>query len=164
MARKRVLTILLILNLLFIWGNSLLPREVSGRLSDRVMDVMNAAAEKLGLGPEFFTFLTDEDGDGEPDRTSHLVRKLAHLTEFACLGVLLRLLNDGREGAAARSALYAAMTAASDEALQLLSHRGSQLRDVLLDCAGAALGILLAGAVRRLRRGSGSEGGEDPSV
>ena len=49
-----------------------------------------------------------------------------------------------------------------DEALQLLSHRGSQLRDVLLDCAGAALGILLAGAVRRIRRGS--EGVEDPPV
>ena len=47
MARKRILILCLILNLLFIWGNSLLPREVSARLSDRVMDVMNVAAEKL---------------------------------------------------------------------------------------------------------------------
>ncbi|MBR3544461.1 MAG: VanZ family protein, partial [Oscillospiraceae bacterium] len=89
-------------------------------------------------GPDFFTFHTDEDGDGEPDRTSLLVRKLAHITEFACLGALLRLLTDEREGAAALSALYAAGAAVSDEALQLLSHRGAQLRDVLLDCAGAA--------------------------
>ena len=164
MARKRILILCLILNLLFIWGNSLLRREVSARLSDRVMDVMNAAAEKLGLGPDFFTFHTDEDGDGEPDRTSLLVRKLAHITEFACLGALLRLLTDEREGAAALSALYAAGTAASDEALQLLSHRGAQLRDVLLDCAGAALGIFLVAAVRRARRGSASERGENPPV
>ena len=158
MARKRILILCLILNLLFIWGNSLLPREVSARLSDRVMDVMNAAAEKLGLGPDFFTFHTDEDGDGEPDRTSLLVRKLARL------GALFRLLTDEREGAAALSAMYAAGTAASDEALQLLSHRGAQLRDVLLDCAGAALGIFLVAAVRRARRGSASERGENPPV
>lgn len=164
MVRKRVLLLCLILNLLFIWGNSLLPREMSGNLSDRVMDVMNTAAEKLGLGPDFFTFLTDEDGDGEPDRTSLFVRKLAHLAEFACLGVLLRLLNDSTEKAAARSLLFAVMTAASDEALQLLSDRGSQFRDVLLDCAGAALGILLIEAVRRKRRGNGSESGERPAV
>ena len=163
MARKRILILCLILNLLFIWGNSLLPREVSARLSDRV-NVMNAAAEKLGLGPDFFTFHTDEDGDGEPDRTSLLVRKIAHLTEFACLGALLRLLTDERKGASALCALYAAGTAASDEALQLLSHRGAQLRDVLLDCAGAGLGILLIAAVRRARGGNASESGEDPPV
>ena len=48
--KKRTNTILLILTLAFIWGNSMLSGEVSGAISDGVMSIMNAAAEKLGLG------------------------------------------------------------------------------------------------------------------
>ena len=152
MDRKTLITILLVLTLAFIWGNSLLPTEVSGAISDRVMEYMNAAAEALGLGSDFFTLMADQDGDGVAEPTSRLVRKMAHVTEFAALGALLwlRLAGAKRRGPRAFALGFAA--AAADETLQLFSHRGSQLRDVLLDSCGVALGLLIVCAAARLRQ------------
>ena len=143
--KKRTNTILLILTLAFIWGNSMLSGEVSGAISDGVMSIMNAAAEKLGLGEDFFTFMYDEDGDGVSDPTSHIVRKMAHVTEFAVLGALLylRLENSGL-GRAAEAFGLGAAAGAADELIQFFFDRGSQFRDVCLDAGGVLLGIGLA--------------------
>ena len=70
MKRKRILTVLIVLALVFIWGNSLVSRELSGKISDDILFFLNAAAEKVGLGPDAFTYMTDEDGDGV-DEPSH---------------------------------------------------------------------------------------------
>ena len=153
--RKRVLTILIILLLAFIWGNSTLSRETSGMISDTVMGWMNRAAAALGLGDEFFTVMVDLDDDGDLDASSHIVRKIAHVTEFALLGALLwfRL-----EGAGWKRALTAfgltAAAAGTDELIQLFFDRGSQLRDVFIDSGGAVLGISMAAlfAARRKKR------------
>ena len=153
MRHRRLLTILIILNLLFIWGNSLLSRDVSGDISDRVMEVMNLAAEKLGLGKDFFTILLDLDGDGIPERSSRLVRKMAHLTEFACLGALLVLRLEDRGRRVMKAFAFCVATAVSDELLQILSHRGSQIRDVLLDSIGAVIGIAISAALAGHRNG-----------
>ena len=76
MKRKRILTVLIVLALVFIWGNSLVSRELSGKISDDILFFLNAAAEKVGLGPDAFTYMTDEDGDGVAEQpTSHLIRK-----------------------------------------------------------------------------------------
>ena len=87
MKRKRILTVLIVLALVFIWGNSLVSRELSGKISDDILFFLNAAAEKVGLGPDAFTYMTDEDGDGVAEQpTSHLVRKAAHVTaSMRCL-------------------------------------------------------------------------------
>ena len=86
MKRKRILTVLIVLALVFIWGNSLVSRELSGKISDDILFFLNAAAEKVGLGPDAFTYMTDEDGDGVAEQpTSHLIRKAAHVTEYAVL-------------------------------------------------------------------------------
>ncbi len=71
--RLRLCAVLLICNLAFIWGNSLLPGEVSGAFSDWVKSILAGLFE---MGPD--------DGSG-----GHLLRKLAHFTEFAALGALL---------------------------------------------------------------------------
>ena len=47
MKRKRILTALIVLALVFIWGNSLVSGELSGKISDNILLFMNAAAEKL---------------------------------------------------------------------------------------------------------------------
>ena len=44
MKRKRILTALIVLALVFIWGNSLVSGELSGRISDNILLFMNAAA------------------------------------------------------------------------------------------------------------------------
>lgn len=144
MKHKKILTILLILNLLFIWGNSLLPGETSDRMSNTVMDVLNRAAEIVGLGEDFFTLLLDLDGDGVMERSSHIVRKLAHVTEFACLGTILWLFLRGRENRGVKAFALGVLTAAMDETLQIVSHRGNQLRDVAIDSFGVALGLCFA--------------------
>ncbi len=155
--KKRVLTVLLICMLVFIWGNSLLPGDLSGRISDGVMDIMNRAAAQLGLGEDWFTYMYDQDGDGVEEPTSHIVRKIAHVTEFLVFAVLvwLRLESQGVKRAAT-ALLCGALTGGIDEMLQLFSHRGSLFSDVLIDSAGAAAGVLLAvtvDAVRRKRKG-----------
>ena len=92
MKRKRILTVLIVLALVFIWGNSLVSRELSGKISDDILFFLNAAAEKVGLGPDAFTYMTDEDGDGVAEQpTSHLIRKAAHVTEYAVFAALLFL-------------------------------------------------------------------------
>ena len=50
MKRKRILTVLIVLALVFIWGNSLVSRELSGKISDDILFFLNAAAERSGSG------------------------------------------------------------------------------------------------------------------
>ena len=147
--KQKTVTILLILTLAFIWGNSLLSRELSGAISDGIMEVMNAAAEKLGLGPDFFTFMADVDGDGTEEPTSHIVRKMAHVTEFTVLGALVWLKLSGKEKRFLLSVCLGTAAGAVDETLQIFSHRGSQVKDVLID----GLGVLLGAALMRLAAG-----------
>lgn len=150
--KKRIVTILLLLTLAFIWGNSLLSRELSGAISDNLMAVMNAAAEKLGLGENFFTYMSDQDGDGTEEPTSHLVRKMAHVTEFAVLGALFRLRLEGKHKPALTAFCLGAAAGAVDETIQIFSHRGSQVQDVFIDSAGVLLGLGAVLLLARLRR------------
>ena len=155
MKHRKRLSILLILTLVFIWGNSLLPGTVSGAISDGLMEILNTAADRLGLGPDFFTFMQDQNGDGVMEPTSLILRKAAHLTEFAVLAMILRALYGYNGGKPALSALCtAACCGAVDELIQIWSHRGSQVTDVLIDTLGAMLGLCLAWVYRRLREKS----------
>ena len=143
MKHKRLLTVLIVLALVFIWGNSLVSRELSGKISDAILAVMNAAAEKLGFGADLFTYMSDEDGDGVAEQpTSFVIRKAAHVTEFAVFTALvfLRLESTGKKRFFTAWGL-GTLTGAIDETLQIFSHRGSQVRDVLIDSAGALLGL-----------------------
>ena len=156
MKRKRLLSVLIALTLVFIWGNSLLSKELSGAISDGIMYKMNDVARFLGLGEDFFTFMMDQDGDGEDEPTSHLIRKAAHITEFAVLAALiwLRLETEGRRRDLASFAL-GALAGASDETLQLFTHRGNELKDVFIDACGVLLGVCAVKAVSALRSRKG---------
>lgn len=86
------------------------------------------------------------------------LRKLAHLTEYAMLGVFWILAFSGEAGpGSARAALWTlgicAGWAGLDEARQsLTTNRTASLGDVALDTAGSAMGVLVAaGGWRRAR-------------
>lgn len=129
--RMTLCTILLTLNLLFIWGNSLMPASVSGAISQWVRDLIG------------FLFEGDEGGGGDG-----VLRKLAHFSEFCCLGLCLSWLTGMWAKTIWRSvtpSLACGFTAACiDEALQHLSPgRAPRLTDVGIDTAGIAVGITL---------------------
>ena len=131
---------LLALTLVFIWGHSCMPVENSAAESGRVM----------GFLAPYLEWLVGKGGV-----TDHLVRKLAHFTEFTALGVQLLLLRRGTAGKdAARAVEYGFFAAFLDESIQILSARGPQIADVWLDTAGTAFGVAVAVLVRMLLRSS----------
>lgn len=82
----------------------------------------------------------------------HVIRKCAHVTEYAILGVLLwRVVHSSFSFAAQRPArcfgfalLCAAFYASTDETHQIfVPHRQPLVTDVLLDTSGAALGLAM---------------------
>ena len=81
MNRRSIGTLLLLLAVLavlaFIWGNSLDSAAESSLKSGRMRELIRPLLELLV---------------GQGNVTEHLVRKLAHFTEFAVLGALLLLL------------------------------------------------------------------------
>lgn len=126
--KKRLCLTLIVLNIAFIWGNSALPGEVSGALSRWL-------AQLLGGGME------------PPDGTG-LLRKLAHLSEFACLGFWLAwyawLCGERGFHLLCMSLLGGLLTACVDESIQLISpDRGPSLVDVWIDTSGVVIGLTM---------------------
>lgn len=130
-----ILGLLVFLTLAFIWGNSLLPRTESQEISRGLLAELCAALEHVGMH-------LDPQND-------HWLRKLAHFGEFGMLGAelgLLLCLNRRQSVQGFVNCAFAGLAVAvTDEALQLISNRGSQVQDVLLDFAGFLTGLLLCG-------------------
>lgn len=89
-----------------------------------------------------------------------LMRKVAHFTEFAALGVctvwmILGLRISEKLWTKASAALgYCVMVAALDETLQLfVEGRHGSMGDVMLDSSGAIVGIMLVILVVHFRNG-----------
>lgn len=116
---------LIVACLAFIWGNSMIPGSASQALSDGLKQF-------LGLSLSAGVMAGGRD----------LVRKLAHLTEYAALGWLLGW-HGGMTGKKPRLSLLAGcLCAVADETIQCITpNRGPGLADVLLDSFGVFLGI-----------------------
>ena len=128
-SKKRVgLCIALIAaNIAFIWGNSLLPAEISAAFSSWVKDLL-------------LFFLPD--GEPAPVQGTGLLRKIAHVLEFTSLGALWcwYLLMGRRKPALAY--FPGVCTACIDEAIQcFVPGRGPRVTDVMIDLGGFSLGI-----------------------
>ena len=130
MGRKiqlRICAVLLILNLAFIWGNSLMPADASQAFSDWMMSVLGSVPVEQA-----------------PQAGSGVLRKVAHFAEFTTLGFLLAWLF-----ALLRRRIWMALpfgmaAACLDEMIQMfVPGRGPGIRDVAIDTCGVLAGILL---------------------
>ncbi|MBQ7715354.1 MAG: VanZ family protein [Clostridia bacterium] len=137
-----ILRCAVILLLAFIWGHSLMNAGDSTQESDAVK----------GFLTKFFELFV-----GKGNVTSHLVRKVAHFTEFSALGVLFEALLHAHRKKTLFYQSYALMAGVSaaliDETLQFFSEgRSAKVEDVLLDGAGVLFGLLLCSAVFLIAR------------
>ena len=125
---KKLLTLLLGLNLALIWGNSLLPGASSEAVSGGVLAFLG----------QFLPFLLTEAGHT-------FLRKAAHFSEFAMLGLLYggrhRLVKGETP---AHLMLFGLTVACIDETIQIFTpERASSLIDVWIDASGFALGLVV---------------------
>ena len=126
--KKRILTILICLNLALIWGNSLM----SGLESEAVSGGL------LALLGRFLPMLLTETGHT-------LLRKAAHFSEFALLGTLFcgRCALD-RGTVPFHLMGFGLAVACIDETIQIFTPgRASSLVDVWIDTSGFALGLVI---------------------
>ena len=136
-------SVLSILLLCFIFGNSLQGGEESNAASGWVADFLKPILDPFNkMSDTFFHFL---------------IRKLAHFTEFAALGMSLTGLarNLKRRPHPLMPALWAFCAACTDETIQCFTGRTCAWQDVCIDFSGAIVGVVFVyGIVRCLRRKS----------
>ncbi len=123
--KKTWIVVLGILILLFIWLQSVAPVAQSAKESRWLTEnVINPILHRVGL-------------DAVEDR---VVRKMAHITEFFLLSVVVAQLWGGN----VLRTVYTGFTVAFlDESIQLLSRRGALIADVWIDMIGVTLGTLV---------------------
>lgn len=134
-----VLVIAAIAVLCFIWGNSMLPGSQSYNVS---MGFRNFLIAKL-QGIEWVHVPRNA-----------VLRKLAHVTEFTVLGVILTAMLKGMMRVSCGWVLLAGMSAAlADETIQLFAgSRTSSVKDVWIDMSGFCVGVIVVMLVMLLWR------------
>ena len=135
-----VILLLIIATVCFIFSNSMEDIPESSAKSEKILRALTPALELLF---------------GENTATNHLVRKLAHFTEFFVLGIELCVLC----GILRKSLVWALFTglciALADETIQIFYERGSRVQDVWLDFSAvitAAILVFLYGVIIRRRK------------
>lgn len=132
---KRVSKIILIgwivVTTLFIICNSAMDYKSSHNASGSVTDIIVSGDE------------------GNNSQTEQVLRKTAHLVEYAVLGFGVMLLTmvlhiDSGKGLYGTALFYVLAVAVTDEHIQRFSDRTSSTGDIILDFSGALLGIFLA--------------------
>lgn len=126
--RLRLCATLLVLILVFIWGNSLMPGEVSQAISNWVQNLLMDSEADVNGNPE---------GNG-------ILRKIAHFTEFTALGMCLAWLFGMLQKKKAWPFLCGVAAACIDEMIQVfIPERAPGLQDVFIDSCGVLAGIIL---------------------
>ncbi|SDB47147.1 VanZ like family protein [Pseudobutyrivibrio sp. YE44] len=131
--RKVILGILIVAWVAFIWGHSMQTATVSDGESGVFLEFFS----------KFLPFLANND-DG-----MFIVRKAAHFTEYAVLGVLMgaqfSMFAAGKLRKFIEPAVAALMVSFVDETIQLfVEGRSGQVSDMWIDFAGASLGVIIA--------------------
>src|SRR5256714_8122401 len=112
-------------------------------------DLLSAAHTSRFIGP-FLRWFAPDVSDAAIASIQLVVRKCAHLTEYAILTALLcRALRQHRQRVFGIAFILAAIYAALDEFHQsLVASRTGSPWDVAIDCIGALAGLLLYWLVR----------------
>jgi VanZ family protein len=129
--RLTLCTSLLVVILTFIWGNSALPGQTSGALSGWVGQFLS----------KVLPFLATENG-------LHILRKLAHFSEFAALGFVLYwlfcMVIERKVLQFFLPLLCGGAAACIDETIQIFSPgRHCSIIDVGIDTSGVLTGIIV---------------------
>lgn len=147
MAKKIVLWIAVILCMSAIFAFSAQPAEESDELSMGVTEKIIEFVERLNDIPAFSN-IDSERIAHLADRANHYVRKTAHFSIFAVLGILVYNLMASygieRRQVVFLASLVCLLYAISDEAHQLfVPGRAGRIRDVIIDFFGSfsAIGI-----------------------
>ena len=149
--RLIILIVILCATIGFIWIHSMMPQSVSSDESNAVMDFIKPFLE---------IFV------GKGNVTQHLVRKLAHFTEYTALGVELGLLFSRIKKRFVWKnypliLVHAVCVAFIDETIQIFSGRGPAVSDMWIDVSGAALGsaavLLIVMIIRRTEKNKREE-------
>lgn len=132
--RKRIFLALTVLAIAFIFGQSIMDRSASEQESGRVFQLLLSMIRGVGFEPDL-------------DALHMFIRKAAHFAEFAILGICVGsyALNLGYLHERMYLAMPAWLTlavAVCDELIQSFSGRASMVTDIVLDYAGALVGLL----------------------
>lgn len=127
----------------FVWSHSLASGDVSGAESGFFVSLLRPLL--MGVG------ITD------PGLMSFVVRKCAHFSEYAVLGILVWGNLWCRQGEALSRRLGFLILGLAvpflDESIQLLvPGRAGMLRDVLIDLSGLCVGLIVGWLVTRRKR------------
>ena len=144
-SKKNIFAIMTLLWVVVIFSFSLQPGEVSGSLSG---SFLNKVLEWFALG--VFEKL-EEMPQEQLDMWHMILRKCAHFTEFAVLGVLssLTLLQTKVSRRVLMTMVFCLAVAVMDEILQLfVDGRAGRFVDVMIDGTGALSGIGVIGVLR----------------
>ncbi|MBY4797900.1 VanZ family protein [Collinsella sp. AGMB00827] len=133
-SRQRIWLVASGIMALLIWGNSLVPGVRSDAASHAVLSWAIGGLSWLGIHAGWLTNL--------------VIRKAAHLTEYAVLAVFVLNalhrpdeLHQSQAGLLVRAILLLAVVASIDEMIQLVvPGRSGQVLDVGIDCCGALMG------------------------
>lgn len=158
--KQWIWTLLMVLYVGFIFNNSITPAIESSKQSGRVLGMVLATFRLLGLDSAMVT--------------EHIIRKMAHFTEYFLMGVLLwnclrSYMLTGKLWLVLQLWLITVIPL-TDETIQLFSEgRAGMISDVWLDVSGAALGSLgmfgawhlmnYIGEKKRRRAGSAADSG-----
>lgn len=141
--RERRITwvVVLVCWVMFIWGNSLLAGPESSHVSGLFVTLLRPLFRAVGVH--------------DTDLMSFVVRKCAHFTEYAVLGVLawqnVRIWHRELGRGAWFVVALALLVPFVDEWIQLsVPGRAGMPQDVLLDLCGLVAGLLLASVVQRI--------------
>ena len=133
----------------FIWGHSLIQGPESSQESGLVYQLTAPLFRAVGIA--------------DMDTATFLIRKAAHFSEYAVLGLGIRNLTRAI-GAGQRSLFFASwvlgcLVPVCDETIQLfVPGRSGCVRDVCIDLAGFAVGALLTHLYQKRRRREGESG------
>ncbi|MEG2137803.1 MAG: VanZ family protein [Oscillospiraceae bacterium] len=137
MKRTKSCTIALLIIVAFILCNSLIPGETSNAISDKITTLVGGTVPAM----------SETEVADIPWLTTGTVRKLAHIMEFATLGLtaaLLVLFRGKRIGGQLPNLLLLGLgVGIMDETIQIFTNRTSMIEDVWIDLLGFGLGLLL---------------------
>lgn len=141
--KKRIFSMIpALLFMVFIYMNSAKTAVESSAVSDPISEFFLGAYESV------FGDFSDEVRPDRLNLFSHIIRKSAHMAEYALLGILvsihLYVIKFNRKKLCITSIAFCTFYAATDEFHQyFVPGRSCQLSDVCIDATGAVIGTLL---------------------